>query len=410
MIKRLQRKFVAIAMGSLLLILLLLLGAVNGVNLYQLNARANHLLHLLADNEGKFPAQEPGKRPQGGRGGIMLSPETPFEVRYFTVKATADGTVRQIDTGHVAAISSSQAQQYAETALKAGDASGYMGHYKYLAQSRDYGTFIVFIDRHAELQNALFLLLLSVAVAAAILVVMFVLMALLSRRALRPVAKSLEKQKSFITNASHEIKTPLAIISANTEVIELTQGASEWTDSTKKQVQRLGDLVRDMLLLSRMEEDRVKRVFVDFSLSDAVAETIRTFQPLAQARGLEMRVSLQDGLTLRGEEAGIRQLVSILMDNAIRYAREQSGIEVRLSAQGRYAVLEVANPCDPFPEDLNALFDRFYRAEPSRSRDTGGTGIGLSVARAVAEAHRGRIAAQRVGEDIIRFRVQLPLN
>lgn len=411
MIKRLQKKFILIAMGSLFLILLIILGAVNGIHFYLLDERADSLLILLAENDGKFPEAGREDRPpiqENAPGRTHMTPETPFETRYFTVKASEDGTIRQIDTGHIAAINSANAQDYAQAVLEKDSESGYIGQYKYLRAERSYGFLLIFIDRGPELQNALSLLLLSLGIAGATLLVMFLLITLLSRRAIRPVIESMEKQKQFITDASHEIKTPLSIISANTEVLELTSGESEWTKSIRNQIVRLGDLVQSLLMLSRMEEDQVTLVFSDFFFSDTVEETVKAFVPLAENRGKQLRFSIQPGIEVRGDEGGVRRMVSILLDNAIKYSAEGSEIRVTLETNGKYAQLSVQNASDNIPENLDLLFDRFYRAGSSRSRETGGYGIGLSVAKAVANAHRGKISARRLGENAICFEVSLP--
>lgn len=412
MIKRLQRKFIAIAMGSLFVILLVILAAVNGVTYYQMNQNADNLLTLLAQNEGKFPELERGMRPPKdlGPNPAHFSEETPFETRYFLVKTNQEGTIGQIDTGHIAAVDSSKAREYAQTVLESGSTGGYLDQYKYLVQEKTYGTLILFLDRGTQLQSSLSLLLLSSGIALATLMVMLLLVSLLSRRAIRPVIESMEKQKRFITDASHEIKTPLAIISANAEVLELTGGPSEWTQSIQNQVGRLGGLVQSLLTLSRMEEDAGALRFTDFVLSDAVEETAQSFAALAQSQGKTLSLSIRPGLVMKGEESGIRQVVSILLDNAVKYASPESRISLFLSGQGKYAKLEVKNACDPVPSDLDSLFDRFYRADFSRSRDTGGYGIGLSVAKAVVEAHKGRISARKDGEGAVCFQAVLPLG
>lgn len=410
MIKRLQRKFIAIAMGSLFLILLVILSGVNGVTFYQMNQNADSLLHLLAENEGRFPdfaPLPPPKKDSGSR--IPMTEETPFETRYFLARTDEAGAVIQVDTGHIAAVDYAQAKEYAQTVLDGGSQSGYLNQYKYLAAEKEYGTLILFLDRGTQLQSSFSLLVLSGIIALATLAVMFLLITLLSRRAIRPVMESVEKQKRFITDASHEIKTPLAIICANAEVLEMTEGASEWTESIQNQVRRMNGLVQGLLTLSRLDEDQVRLVFADFVLSDVVEQTVQPFEALAQSQGKRLSISIAPGLSMKGEEDGIRQAVSILLDNAVKYALPGSRIDVILDKQGKYARFEVENACDPVPENLTALFDRFYRADASRSRDSGGYGIGLSVAKAVVEAHKGRICARKTGENTVCFQILLPL-
>lgn len=410
MLKRLQRKFIGIAMGSLFVILLVLLGVLNGAKFYQMQQKTGNLLSILMENEGRFPEVKGGRPPREGdrMGHLQLSQETPFETRYFTARVNHSGDISQIDTGHIAAVDSSQAQQYAQAVLDLGDTGGYLGQYRYQVQQKDYGRLIVFLDCRSELQSTVSLLVLSSTVSLGILAVMFLLVRIFSCRAIRPVIESMEKQKRFITDASHEIKTPLAVISANTEVLELTQGENEWTASTKNQISRLNGLVGDMLTLSRMEEEQARLVFTEFSLSDAVQEAAQPFEAVARSLEKQLEICVQPRLTGKGDESSIRQLVGILLDNAVKYSSGAGTVRVELSRQGKYARLQVSNPCQQIPQNPQALFDRFYRADSSRTRNTGGYGIGLSVAQAIVQAHKGKISAW--GQDgIMYFQAQLPL-
>ncbi len=412
MIKKLRRKFVLIAMLSLFLVMLVVLGSVNAVNLYQINRKADSLLTLLTDNNGKFPdllpsgePEPPHKRPGGG---LDLSPETRFETRYFVVKTDAAGGISQIDTGHIAAVTADQAQTFAEKVLESGKTGGYTGVYKYRVTDTDYGRLLVFLDCRSQLQTAATFLLASCAIAAVCLLLVFLLVSVLSRRAIRPFAESFEKQKQFITDAGHEIKTPLAIISANIDVLELTGDKNEWTDSIRRQTRRLDGLVKNLLTLARMEEERPVAAFSPFPLSDTAREAAEPFRPLAESRGIRYELDIQPGLSLNGDETAIRELVTILADNAVKYAEDGGWIRIRLASDGRGIRLETANSVAVQPEgDLNRLFDRFYRADSSRSRKSGGYGIGLSIAKAIVESHKGRILVRRPDEHSLAFIVVL---
>ena len=412
MIKKLRRKFVLIAMGSLLLVMLVVLGSVNGVNLVQMNRKADSLLNLLSENNGRFPDLFPGgelepphKRPGDGFG---MSPETRFETRYFVIKANAEGEISQIDTGHIAAITADQARSFAERVLESGRTGGYLGVYKYKVTETAYGSLLVFVDCRTQLQTAGTFLLASCGIAAACLLLVFLLVSVLSKRAIRPVVESMEKQKQFITDAGHEIKTPLAIISANTDVLELTGGRNEWTDSIRNQTKRLDELVKKLLTLARMEEERPRAAFAPFCASDTVREAAEPFRTLAEARSIRYELEIQPGLPLNGDEGAIRELTTILADNAVKYTNQGGWIRIRLTGEGKILRLEAANTVEAPPEgDLNRLFDRFYREEASRSRKSGGYGIGLSIAKAIAEAHKGRIAVRRPDEHSLAFMVTL---
>ena len=220
-------------------------------------------------------------------------------------------------------------------------------------------------------------------------------MLLFSRRAIQPIADAYEKQKHFITDAGHELKTPLAVISANTEVLEMTQGESEWTQSIRNQVGRLAELTNDLVSLARMDERDSRMLMTDFSLSDAVSESLAPFVAVAGQRGKPIQTDIQEGLTLCGNEEAIRRLVGILADNAIKYGAEGGEIRITLRSAGRGMVFQTRNRVEtPIKKGAHEeLFERFYRGDASRSSKVAGYGIGLSMARAIVAAHRGKISA-----------------
>lgn len=409
MIRKLQRKFVIITMASLLLVMTLIIGSINAINFYQINHRIDGILQMLTDNDGRFPKFEKGGgRPPRPSQGPHFNAETPFQTRYFTVQAAPDKTVIQIDTGHIAAITSSEAEEYGIKVLKNGRAMGYLGTYKYKQVEKPYGTLIVFVDCSSQLSTGFSFLLISLGIACASFLLVLILVGAFSKKAIQPVIASMEKQKQFITDASHEIKTPLAIISANAEVLEMTSGQNEWIDSIRNQIGRLDQLVKDLLTLSKMDEGGMKLVFTDFSLSDAVEETVKPFESVAEAQGKKLEMKIQQQVSYKGAESALRQLVSILTDNAFKYSDEHGTIRVSLSQSGKSTKLEVFNTVEAVTEEHpERWFDRFYRSDASRSRQTGGYGIGLSIARTIVEAHKGRILVKNVDGKAVAFTVKL---
>ena len=241
-------------------------------------------------------------------------------------------------------------------------------------------------------------------VAAAGYVITCLLVLVFSKRAVKPVIESYEKQRRFITDAGHELKTPLAIISANTEVIEMTSEPSEWTQSIKNQVTRLDGLVKQLLQLSKMEEDDVKLVFADFDMTSAVEQAAQPFEAVAKTNEKSLLLDLQKDIVMHGDENAIKQLTAILADNAVKYADKGSQIKVALSRSqsGRHAVLSVSNECAQPPKDTDKLFDRFYRSDEARTHEgkTGGYGIGLSIALAVTQSHKGKIECRVDGNTV----------
>lgn len=397
MIKKLKRKFILIAMISLLLVILLLLGAINGLNIHQMERRNNGAIQMLSDNQGRFPKFKKKDEPHQGnpRQGFQMNPETPFETRYFIVKTDEHGGVSEIDTSHIAAVTSEDAKNYANVILKKGKENGYEGVYRYAIVKQANGYMLIFLDCRIQIQMAKNFLITSIGMSLFTLLLMFFLVSFFSKRAIKPIIENTEKQKQFITDAGHEIKTPIAIISADVDVLELTEGNNEWIESIRNQTTRLDKLVKNLLMLSKMEETHIKLSFSDFNLSETVYESANAFKAVANMQGKEFLLDVHPNIKIYGEESSIRQLVSILIDNAIKYANERGTIKITLSSYKKGSKLEVDNSTEDINEvNLNRLFDRFYRDDSSRSRDTGGYGIGLSIAKSIVEAHNGKISVK----------------
>ncbi|MBS1348175.1 MAG: two-component sensor histidine kinase, partial [Firmicutes bacterium] len=294
----------------------------------------------------------------------------------------------------------------AKQVLGGSKTSGYLKNFRYLVEETESGRMVLFLDRQVQLRSLETMMQLSCTIGIVALLVMFILVYYLSRRAIRPVIESVEKQKRFITDAGHELKTPLAIISADTEVLEMSGQDNEWTVSIRNQVKRLNTLVSDLLTLSKLEEGQARQSFREFCLSDAVMEAAETFEPMAEAQHKLLEINISPGINLRVDEAALRKMVSVLVDNAIKYTPSGGQVSVTLERRGKYPTFEVINPTDAMPEgDLNVLFERFYRADESRARITGGYGVGLSIAKAIAEEHRARIDAHALDDKHLAFTV-----
>ena len=222
----------------------------------------------------------------------------------------------------------------------------------------------------------------------------FVLVWFLSGRMIRPIAESYRKQRRFITDAGHEIKTPITIIDADLEILRMETGDNEWVQDIRTQTARLAALTNDLICLSKMEEEEVQAKRIEFPLSDAVRETAESFQTLAKTRGRTLLIHVEPMLSYVGDEKALCQLVEILIDNALKYSREGDTVHLTLERQGRFIRMAVENGVENMDKDVvDNMFDRFYRADRARASDGGGHGIGLSIAQAVVSAHRGKISA-----------------
>lgn len=412
MIKKFRRKFILITLITLIAVEIIIIGAINAVNFHQINKETDNLINILVENNGKFPEPKDMKKDKyqesefsGNPNGSMFdkpmfekgfNAETRYITRYFVVEADSSNDIEKIDTAHIAAIDSDTAKFYGQDVLDSGKKSGYLNNYRYLVKNNNENKLIVFVDCSMQLDTKYRFLAISCFIAIGAFAVFSIVLIIISKRAVRPYIISMEKQSRFITDAGHEIKTPLAIISANNEVIEMIHGKSEWSDSIKNQVKRLSDLVKQLITLAKMDEE-IKPVFLAFNLSDAVYDVSASFVTLAQTRNKTAELDIEDDLTYVGDEGAIRQLVSVLLDNAVKYTDEGGKIKVSLKKLSKGYMLRVFNQCGNLPNDnLNMLFDRFYRSDPSRSRETGGYGIGLSIAKSIVELHKGKISAVNV--------------
>jgi two-component system sensor histidine kinase CiaH len=411
MIKKLQRKFIMITMGTLILVMLVLVGSINAINIYQMEHRVNGAIKILSENQGKFPKFEkdnpPKMKPQFG---FQMNEETQFETRYFIVKINEDSSIREIDTSH-SAVTSEDAANYAHEIISEGKHSGYEDNYKYAVVDEPYGKMLVFLDCRSQITTATIFLFTSVVVALATLLLLFIPVSIFSKIAIKPIVDSIEKQKLFITDAGHEIKTPLAIISANADVLELMNGKNEWITSIRNQTMRLDKLVKNLLTLSKIDEGNIKMAFTEFDLSEVVYDTASSFEAIAEAKNKKFYMDICPSLKIYGDEGSIWQLVSTLVDNALKYSNEEGTIKISLHPSKKGVKLEVFNTTDLIEdyskENLNKLFHRFYREDSSRSRDTGGYGIGLSIAKSIVEAHHGKISVRSEDGASICFTVRI---
>ena len=424
MIKRLRNRFIRIAMLSVTAVMLLLTIILNVANYVSTDSDLKQTLTLIYENAGTIPhsrfqlpdsADAPTPPENDGSLSDIAPPdaqdvqappddkvarregpftaETPFSTRFFVLHYTSDGMLTQENLDNIASVTTDDTQTYLSAALVHGAGYGYCGSYRYFVAQEDGENIAIFLDCYHELRAMRVVLVWSLLADAACILLVFLLVVLLSRRAIDPVVRSAQQQKQFITDASHELKTPITVIATSLKVLEMETGKQKWIDKAMAQTEKLTSLVNSLVTLSRMDEEDSPLKMEDFPVSDAVRETAESFIDFAASKGHELHLSITDGLTYRGDEYAVRQLVSILLDNAVKYALPDSPIEFSLEKAKRGVVLRSSNACeDVAPENAQKLFDRFYRADQSRSSGSG-FGIGLSIARSIAEGHHGSIRA-----------------
>lgn len=422
MIKILRRKFISIAMLSTSLVLFVIIASINVANYISMNSTLDVRLELIADNGGRFPdfIQAPAPsdanipddtiEPSRKHG---IDKETPFDTRYFSVLLYDNGTVSIIDTGKIASVTTEQASEYATSLFEAGKTKGFVDQYKYLCvtttdSNENNMILYVFLNCSRELMTIKNYAFASIGISLIGLFIVFLLVCFFSKVVTKPMAESYEKQKRFITDASHEIKTPLTIIDANTEILEMTHGENEWTESIRKQIGRLTSLTEKLVFLSRMDEENSKLEMEVFNISDAITDTAMPFKAVAAAKGKTLEINVLSDISYCGNETTIRQIVSLLLDNAVKYSSENSLIKVDFCVSGKSKVLTVWNSVDKIEQGkLDYLFERFYRIDKSRNSKTGGFGIGLSVVQAIVAAHKGKISAKSEDGKSITFVITL---
>lgn len=416
MIKKLKIKFICLAMVSLFLLLSVVVAGMNIINYNSVIAEADRTLEFMSENKGRFPDFEHGGKgehikPENKPLPDHMSPETPYESRYFSVLVTDSGEVLQTETSRIASVDDVDAKEYALKALNSQKTRGFAGEFRYVVSRENTGSRITFLNCGRNLDSFYRFLHASIGMAVAGFVLISVIVSFFANKFVHPVAQSYEKQRQFITDAGHEIKTPLTIINANVDILEMDMEGNECLEDIRQQTERLTTLTNELIYLARLEEAEKKLQKIELPISELVLETAETFRALAQTRGIEFICNVQPMLSTEGDFKSLQQLVCVLTDNAIKYSGESGVVEVNLSKQSKYIQLKVFNttakPVDD--KELQYVFDRFYRSDASRNSETGGHGIGLCVAKAIVEAHNGKISASTRDGKTFEIIVSLPL-
>lgn len=439
MIKKLRTKFIILSTISLLLLLGIIVISSNLLSYQELVRKADMVLDALAENDGrpmrmmppeKADLREPVKEKQDRTDtmhnplweGKKLSPEIMYESRFFMVTLSAEGEVTSVNTDSIAMVDADDAEDYAERVSDLKHDRGFIGDFRYLKidlenESDENDTCVIFLDYGRNLYTFRNSLLINCVISFIGLLIIFIIIVIFSKKIVKPVSESYEKQKQFISVAGHEIKTPVTIIDADVEILSMEIGGdNEWLRDIGTQTKRMAALTNDLLTLSRMDENRQQYTMIDFPISDVIEETVMSFQTLAHSRKRAIKADIAPMLSYYGDENSIRQITGILLDNAIKYTKEKEDgscedILLRLEKKNHQIILSVQNSSEMVSEEqLGHFFDRFYRLERSRDSETGGYGLGLSIAKAMVEAHRGKICASTPENDAVQITVTLPIR
>jgi len=410
MFKKSRRKIVAAIMSVLVLLWALTLGLIYATSYFEVKTQNQQMLrshwemHTLPQ---AFDTIQPPARPRP-EGNHNFGPESPmFRLATFYTVAIADGgNVLEIKNHSQTVYTDEQLENLAKDIIKAGKPTGTKKNLAFYAGDKGTYTLVVFMDNTVVNQRAMTLFRYTLIFGGVALILFFFLSRFLAQKIVTPLEESYQKQKQFISDAGHELKTPIAVVSANAELLSRELGDNQWLTNIQYENERMGMLVGQLLDLARTENNAPHMEHIDFSR--LVAGEALPFESVAFEKNLTLRCNIASGISLEGNSTQLKQLVSILLDNAIRHGSGGNEVQLSLIKEHGLARLSVINHGDEIPpEQQGRIFQRFYRLDSARSGDDNHYGLGLAIAKAITSAHKGDISLL-CHNGLVEFRVQLP--
>ena len=396
MLQNLRFKFVLTCMLSAFVVLVFIIGTINVYNYTSMSNHAQEMLQFIIEKNGELPLPRGNNNETINQDDFgVFHPESIFQLRYFFVAFDEDLNIQSATTNNVVTIDQAAAKEYAIMASDIDKISGNIGNYKFQKGKIHGDDAIVFIDQTREQEIFSNFLIDSIMISIIALILITFISFYLSRFAIKPIVATYEKQKRFITNASHEIKTPLTIISANTDITEMTWGESKWTRNTKNQIEKLTALVNDLVLISKLEEEGDIVLKSEMPLSKIADEIGQNYQFIKGDKLFDIHIL--ENISFLGNEKDIERLIYILLDNAFKYSDSKGSISFQLYKKQESIIIEVYNKTAKITKGIhNEFFDRFYRGDSSHCSDIQGFGLGLSIAKSIVHAHKGKITAKSI--------------
>ena len=411
--KKLRLKMIGIVFASVVaafmvmtIILVMCFGAYR-------NRQADQITAMISENNGTVPQLKDYKQQQKNSQAFEryfnnYNEDSSYRTRFFRIFLDEDKKVTNVNMDHIAAVDEKKAVRMTKMAMLRRGKVGLVGSYRYRKEYKDGQVrSIIFLDCKENQSFYHLAVTITITVSTLLTCLITVIFAIASKRAVRPFEINSNRQKQFITDASHELKTPLAIISANAEVLQYKGDGNEWTQNIIDQTKHMGKLINQLLVLAKLDEVQEKSEKQEADLKLLLEETTRPFEEVATQKKVTLKLHLEEGVTIRVNREQIAQLVSILTENAAKYVNDGGKIVWRLTKTQHGAVLVVKNTTEKELPDTKRMFDRFYRSDSSRSSKTGGQGIGLSIAKKIVDSHKGSITA-KAGDGRVTFRVRLP--
>ena len=342
----------------------------------------------------------------------FFSLEQPFDNssmrNYFSVKLDSAGNITDVISPFPLHFTDEEISELTHSVILKDADFGFLGGIGYMFAKKSYGYIVVFAEVQAEANLHARIFRISLYLYLISLVISVVIAWFLSRWAVEPVRVAFEKQKRFVADASHELKTPLAVISANLDVLAGETGENKWIEYIRSEIKRMSKLVKDLLYLAKCDSQEVKYQFCSFDLSRAVMSSVLPFESTVFEQEKTLETDIAENVQYTGDESAIKQVAVILLDNAVKHTESGAVIKVSLSVSGNKKVLSVRNTgAGISEEDQKRIFERFYRTDKSRARDTGGYGLGLSIAKSIADIHHAKLTVSSVEGEYAEFSLVL---
>lgn len=413
MIKRMRYQFILVTMACISFIFLLILCVINISMTISSRNQGYSLLFRIAD----MPADKNKGFSEKYRGNINIENESPpnnpiggFDVfRSFSVSYDSEGNITDVFYHENSDLTEDSIRQLSAKVMENPRERGVLSKYLYIMRERENGLQIYFMDYSVEKDISFRLFWTCLYIGLIGIIFIFFLVVFLSRWIVKPVQTAFERQKQFIADASHELKTPLTIITANSEVLASGIGDNRWLKHILAQTQRMNTLIKNLLELAKLDSYDQTMIFSQFDMSTAVKNAALSFESMAYEYGKKYEMEIDEGIFINGSESSIKQLTTILLDNAFKYSDDNGSIFIRLAQHGEKKILEIENTGKGIPKsEQSQIFERFYRSDSSRSRESGGYGLGLSIASSIAEAHKGHIGVKSDERTYTKFIVTLP--
>ncbi len=400
MFRRLRLQFIVVATIAVSIMLISIIGILNASKYATSEKKINKILDLVSKNNGVLPDEEVVEKILGRK----TNPDIIVQYRYFSAYVDSTNKVITMNTEHIANLSETDVIFYIRKILSGKNrygnfttTDGQKFAYK-LSLHEDESKLIVVLDTTSYIEDRADLIDTSVFIFFSNLVFFIIIFVIFSGKVMMPFMENYRNQKAFITNAGHELKTPLAIISANNELCEMIGGENEWTKSTKEQVERMTDLINRLVVLARFEEKSEEKSDVsekNINFSDIVTKSANSFKSMAIKGGKNFESNIQKNLCISGDDGAIYELVNILIDNANKYCDDGGTVGVGLLQHGitfKKAKLVVYNTYKSGKGvDYSRFFERFYREDKSHNSNVSGYGVGLSIAGNIVKRHKGKI-------------------